>query len=98
MIDVDFIDKIISKIYRNLEMLNFSEETNYDLISELFYSCETLKLLNCIKTKHVIIHLARYLFPQQIVNKILNGKKITHSSVKFNHSTICKITGQMISY
>ncbi|MHA1488522.1 MAG: hypothetical protein ACTSRI_02570 [Promethearchaeota archaeon] len=96
LIDVDFIDKIISKIYRNLEMLNFSEETNYDLISEIYYSCETLKLLNGIKTKHALIHLARYLFPQQIVNKILNGKKITASSVKFNHSKISKITGQTI--
>ncbi|MBD3342944.1 MAG: hypothetical protein GF353_27860, partial [Candidatus Lokiarchaeota archaeon] len=38
----NFINSAISRIYRNLEILNFSEETNYDLVSELFYSCETL--------------------------------------------------------
>ncbi|KKM26148.1 hypothetical protein LCGC14_1587570, partial [marine sediment metagenome] len=43
---------------------------------ELFYSCESLKLFNCIETKEMIIHLARYLFPEEIVKKISTSKEI----------------------
>ncbi|MFW9782097.1 MAG: hypothetical protein ACFFFB_07425, partial [Candidatus Heimdallarchaeota archaeon] len=56
--DYDFLDSIVSIIYRNLELLEFSADMNFDLISELFYSFESLKLFNCIETKQMIIQLA----------------------------------------
>ncbi|MFX0104237.1 MAG: hypothetical protein ACFE75_01945, partial [Candidatus Hodarchaeota archaeon] len=65
--DYDLLKNIVSRIYRNLELLDFSVDTNYDLISELFYSIESLKLFNCIETKEMIIHLAKYLFPEEVV-------------------------------
>jgi len=43
-----------------------------DVIYELFYSIESLKLLNCIEAKQMIIYLAKYLFPDGIVEKIAN--------------------------
>ncbi|MFX1557495.1 MAG: hypothetical protein ACFFC9_09600, partial [Promethearchaeota archaeon] len=36
--DRDLLGAIVSRIYRNLEIVDFSAETNYDLFSELFYS------------------------------------------------------------
>ncbi|MFX1391667.1 MAG: hypothetical protein ACFE9Z_16500, partial [Promethearchaeota archaeon] len=36
--DYNLLNNIVSRIYRNLELLDFSEDTNYDLVSELFYS------------------------------------------------------------
>ncbi|MCK4780638.1 MAG: hypothetical protein KAT57_10640, partial [Candidatus Lokiarchaeota archaeon] len=57
--DYDLLKNIVSRIYRNLELLDFSVDTNYDLVSELFYSIESLKLFNCIETKEMIIHLAK---------------------------------------
>ncbi len=94
--DYDLLDQIISKIYRNLEILEFSEETNYDLISELLYSCESLKLLNCIESKDMIIHLARYLFPEDVIITIMNTEEIIRESAKFRHLKIDKTTGETI--
>lgn len=87
--DYNILGYTISKIYRNLEMLNISEEANYDLINELFYALETLKLLNCIENPCTLIHLARDLFPNYFSNKLFNEKKqfkdISYLSV--NHLT-----------
>jgi len=35
------LESIMSRIYRNLELIEFSEDTNFDLISELLYSLKT---------------------------------------------------------
>lgn len=95
--DYDLLGNIISRIYRNLEILNFSQDTNYDLVSEIFYSCESLKLLNCIETKQMMIHLAKYLFPEEVVNKISNIEKIpTAATAKFRHLKVNRITGETI--
>lgn len=91
----ELVDDLISKIYRNLEILKFSKDTNYDLLSELFYSCEGLKVLNCIETKQMIIHLAKYLFPQEIVNEVEKYDKIAQSPAKFRHLKINKTTGDI---
>ncbi|MHA1763136.1 MAG: hypothetical protein ACTSYC_05160 [Promethearchaeota archaeon] len=93
---VKFIDTIISRIYRNLEIVDFSETVNYDLISEIFYSLESLKLFNCIETKEMILHLAQALFPKEVVNKIRQREKIGRSSAKFRHFKVDRITGETI--
>jgi hypothetical protein len=94
--NLEILDKIVTRIYRNLEVINFCVETNYDLVSELFYSCETLKLFNCIETKEMIIHLAKYLFPKEIVEEILDIKEIGRTDAKFRHLRVNRITGETI--
>lgn len=94
--DYDLLKNIVSRIYRNLELLDFSVDTNFDLISELFYSLESLKLFNCIETKEMIIHLAKYLFPPEVIEKISNSKELIRDTAKFRHLKVNKITGETI--
>lgn len=94
--DFDLLKNIVSRIYRNLELLDFSVDTNYDLISELFYSIESLKLFNCIETREMIIHLAKYLFPQEIYEKISSSKEIIREKARFRHLKVNRITGETI--
>ncbi|TFG28812.1 MAG: hypothetical protein EU532_04500 [Promethearchaeota archaeon] len=95
--DYDLLGGVVSRIYRNLEILNFSQDTNYDLVSEIFYSCESLKLLNCIETKQMIIHLAKYLFPNEVLEKISSIENITATTpAKFRHLKVNRITGETI--
>jgi len=94
--DFDLLKNIVSRIYRNLELLDFSVDTNYDLVSELFYSIESLKLFNCIETKEMIKHLAQYLFPQKIYESISTKKEIIREKAKFRHLKVNKITGETI--
>ena len=94
--EYDILNNIVSRIYRNLELLDFSIDTNFDLISELFYSLESLKLFNCIETKEIIIHLAKYLFPPELVKRILDSKELIRSKAKFRHLKVNRITGETI--
>lgn len=94
--NIDPLESIVSRIYRNLEFLDFSGDTNYDLISELFYSCESLKLYNCIETKEMIEHLAKFLFPQEVVDKILLSDIIAQASPRLRHFKVNRITGETI--
>jgi hypothetical protein len=93
----NFIDRIVSRIYRNLEILVISEETNFDLVSELFYSAETLRLLNCIEMKNVLIHLVKHLFPSEVINELDQINELVDNDycrhIKVNPTTgekICK--------
>lgn len=90
------LDNIISRIYRNIELLNFSKDTSYDLVSELFYSCESLKLLNCIEQESVIVHLIRYLFPKKVYEKIENSEGFKFDKDNFRHLGVNRITGETI--
>jgi len=94
--DFNLVENVVSRIYRNLELLDFSTDTNYDLISELFYSIESLKLFNCIETKEMIIHLANYLFPQEIQERISTTKEIIREKAKFRHLKVNRVTGETI--
>jgi len=94
--EFDLLKSIVSRIYRNLELLDFSIDTNYDLLSELFYSCESLKLFNCIETKEMIIHLARYLFPEEIVKTISANKELVTEKAKWRHLHVDKISGESL--
>jgi len=95
--DYDLLGNIISRIYRNLEILSFSRDMNYDLLSEIFYSCESLKLLNCIETKQMIVHLAKYLFPEEIVDRISSIENVsTVAKAKFRHLKVNRITGETV--
>ncbi|MFX1387537.1 MAG: hypothetical protein ACFE9M_10005 [Promethearchaeota archaeon] len=94
--DFKLLNNIVQRIYRNLELLDISVDTNYDLISELFYSIESLKLLNCIETKEMIIHLVKYLFPEEVVNKILTSEEIARGTARFRHLKVNRITGETI--
>ncbi|MHA1703602.1 MAG: hypothetical protein ACTSWK_15205, partial [Promethearchaeota archaeon] len=88
------LSSIISRIYRNLELLEFSADMNFDLISELFYSFESLKLFNCIETKEMIIHLAKYLFPQEVVERMKNSQEVVNTRARFRHLKVNKLTGE----
>jgi len=94
--DYDLLSTIVSRIYRNLELLEFTADMNYDLISELFYSFESLKLFNCIETKEMIIQLAKYLFPSKVVEKIESTSEIVKADAKFRHLKVDRITGETI--
>ena len=94
--DYNLLENIVKRIYRNLELLDFSIDTIYDLISELIYSLESLKLFNCIETNEMILHLAKYLFPQEISEKILNTKEIIREKAKFRHLKVDRVTGETI--
>ena len=93
----EILHSVISRIYRNIEILDFSGDMSHDLISEVFYSCESLKLFNCIETKEMIIHLAKYLFPQEVVDKISASDITTRSRARFRHTRIDRITGNPIN-
>jgi hypothetical protein len=90
------VENVVSRIYRNLEILDFCRETNTDLVSELFYSCESLKLLNCIETQEMITHLAKYLFPDSVVRKIERSQVFAQGDAKFRHLKVNKVTGETI--
>ncbi len=92
--DYDLIDKLISRIFRNLGILVFTEETNYDLLSEIFFSCEALKLLNCGESITALIHLVKYLFPQDVLDKILIRGNKFKQDIKFNNLKISRLTGE----
>lgn len=94
--DYELLNSIVSRIFRNLEFLDFTQDMNFDLVSELFYSCECLKLFNCIETRETAIHLAKYLFPQEIVQKILDSKEIVRSTTKLRHIKVNRNTGETI--
>jgi hypothetical protein len=94
--EYDILNNIVSRIYRNLELLDFSIDTNFDLVSELFYSLESLKLFNCIETKEMIIHLAKFLFPEEVVEKISASKEIIRSKAKFRHLKVDRVTGETV--
>ncbi len=95
--EFELIDNIVSRIYRNLGILVISEKTNFDLISELYYSCECLKLLNCIEKKNALIHIARYLFPEVVFDKVYKGQEMYDFNGKYRHLKISKITGDLIA-
>ncbi|TFF89765.1 MAG: hypothetical protein EU548_06460 [Promethearchaeota archaeon] len=91
---LDLVESLVSRIHRNIEMITFSKGINYDLISELFYSCEALKLFNCIESKFLITSLARYLFPKKITKEILENEEFLGNKDKFWHKHIDRITGE----
>jgi len=94
--DYDLLESTISKIYRNLELLEVSEDTNFDLISELFYSFEILKLFNCIETPQLIIKMANYLFPPEVAAKISASPELNKTQARFRHLKVNRITGETI--
>jgi hypothetical protein len=95
-LDLHLLKSIVSRIYRNLEFVNFTADMNFDLLSEIFYSCECLKLFNCIETKEMIVHLAKFLFPQEVVDKIINSKEIVRSTTKLRHIKVNRNTGETL--
>lgn len=88
------LESIISRIYRNLELIEFSEDTNFDLISELLYSFENLKLFNCIETQEMILKMAKYLFPPEVVEKISSSSELNRIQARFRHLKVNRITGE----
>jgi len=88
------LESIISRIYRNLELLEISEDTNFDLISELLYSFENLKLFNCIETQEMILKMAKYLFPPEVVEKLSSSSEINRVQARFRHLKVNRITGE----
>ena len=67
---------------------------NFDLISELFYALEILKLFNCIETRQMIIQLAKYLFPPEVVEKVSLNMELIKTQARFRHLKVNRITGE----
>ncbi len=88
------LESIISRIYRNLELIEFSEDTNFDLISELLYSFENLKLFNCIETQEMILKMAKYLFPPEVGEKLSSSSELNRIQARFRHLKVNRITGE----
>ncbi len=91
--DHEILSSIISRIYRNLELLEFSEDMNFDLISEQFYALEILKLYNCIETRQMIIQLTKFLFPSEVVENVSSNIARIKTKSRFRHLKVNKITG-----
>ncbi|MFW9952246.1 MAG: hypothetical protein ACFFKA_19165, partial [Candidatus Thorarchaeota archaeon] len=94
--DYDLLESVISRIYRNLEILEFTADMNYDLISELIYSLEILKLYNCIETKEMIFKLSQFIFPPEVLNSLLKEKESLTRKAEFRHFKVDRITGETI--
>ena len=94
--EYDLLESTISKIYRNLELLEISEDTNFDLISELIYSYEILKLFNCIETPQMILKMADYLFPPEVAEKISTSPELNKTRARFRHLKVNKVTGEIV--
>lgn len=92
----NFIDSILEEIYTTLAFIQFSEDINFDLISELFYSCESLKLLNCIETKETLTQLSNYLLPDYVTEKIKNSFSLSRDKIQFRYYKIERISGHTI--
>ncbi|MFX0010295.1 MAG: hypothetical protein ACFE9R_08275, partial [Candidatus Hermodarchaeota archaeon] len=92
--EYNLLESTVPIIYRNLELLEVSEDTNFDLISELLYAFEILKLFNCIETREMIIKLAEYLFPPEVVVKISTSPELTKTKARFRHLKVNKVTGE----
>ena len=92
----NLLDNVVSRIYRNLKLLNFLEDMNLDLLTELVYSIESLRLFNCINSKEMILTLAKYLFPEEVERKLLNNEEINGSSIRSKHMMVNRITGETV--
>ncbi len=92
----NLLENIVSRIYRNLEILDFRKDTSYDLMSELFYSCESLKLFNCIEERPLLLRLANYLFPEKVVNQIKSEGELTLDKENLRHRGVSPITGETL--
>ena len=91
------LDNIISRIYRNLQLIDFSKDINYDLLTELFYACESLQLLNCIENKSMVELLAQHLFPMGILGQFkASGQENGFNNSKLFQLKISKDTGEVI--
>ena len=44
----------------------------------------------------MILHLAKYLFPQEIVDKIFKSDEFANSTARFRHLKVNKMTGETI--
>lgn len=91
------LDNIISRIYRNLQLIDFSEDINYDLLTELFYACQSLQLLNCIENESMVELLAKHLFPTRVLQKFIDSDETpTFNNSKLFELKISKDTGDLI--
>ena len=90
------LENVVSRIYRNLELLEFSSDMNLDLLTELVYSFESLKLFNCINSDEMILTLAKHLFPEEVVNKLKNIKGTSSPGRRSKHMMVDRITGETV--
>jgi len=92
------IDKIISRIFRNLEITDLSKDINYDLITELYYACESLQLLNCLDIQLMIELIGINLFPDEMVDPLLNNgrNRIKASDSRLRDIRISRKTGELL--
>lgn len=92
--ELNLVETLVLRIHRNIEIISFSEQTNNDLVSELFYSCEALKLFNCIENKKITINLAEYLFPEDVIREIEKNEDFYKNESHFLHKHIDRFTGE----
>ncbi|TXT61584.1 MAG: hypothetical protein BAJALOKI2v1_20037 [Promethearchaeota archaeon] len=93
---INILEYLVPRIYRNLEILSFSGETNYDLFSETFYSCETLKLMSCIESREFLIQIIDFMLPSVVKEEIKKAESIKCEDKKFRSLKVDKNTGRTI--
>ena len=91
----DIINTLVKKIHQNLTILILNDETSNDIISELVYSFECLKLLNCINTKESFSHLVNYFLPNQAIAQIQQDLEQIPEISNCKQLKINKITGDL---
>ena len=92
----DIVERLVSKIHRNLTIFILDEDISADIISELVYSFESLKLLNCISTKDSYSHLINYILPNQVASQLTQNFKQYSEISNCKELKINKITGDLI--
>ncbi|MBD3215796.1 MAG: hypothetical protein GF311_24515 [Candidatus Lokiarchaeota archaeon] len=92
------LDKIISRIFRNLEITDLSKDINFDLITELYYACESLQLLNCLDTMQMTELLGKNLFPNEIIDPIMNNgrSRLKEDETRLRDIRVSKSTGELL--
>ncbi|MFX1339658.1 MAG: hypothetical protein ACFFDK_13680 [Promethearchaeota archaeon] len=73
LINFNLVKEIVRKIHRNIAIFVLNKDTCNDILSELLYSLESLKLLNSINSKESYSHLIKFLFPKVIKSKDMNN-------------------------
>ncbi|TXT67585.1 MAG: hypothetical protein BAJALOKI1v1_50025 [Promethearchaeota archaeon] len=92
----EIIDRLISRIFRNLQLIDFSKDINYDLLTELYYACESLQLLSCMGVENMIKNLARHLFPDNIIDELLSNGRIRNRNSRLCDLKVDRLTGELI--
>ncbi len=88
---------LLKIIYRNLEIITFNENLNIDLLSELLYALESLKLMNSTDIPLYSTFIGQYIFPEAVIKLINPKRNINPESFKIRIYRVDKVTGELLT-